>query len=81
MYLLLCFFALLGFFGRQMFFFHEQSVFFRNYRMGALVVNCADHWWVCFTPLFSHAAWYFCSDELLRHSVECICFRYPNLER
>jgi len=24
------------FFGRQMFFFHEQSGFIRNYRMGAL---------------------------------------------
>ena len=31
------FFALLGFFGKQMFFFHEQSGFFRNYRMGALL--------------------------------------------
>jgi len=37
-------------------------------------------WWVCFTPLFQHAAWDFCSYELLCRSVEFIYLRYPNLQ-
>jgi len=41
----MCLFAFLFFFGRQMFFFHEQSEFIRNYRTGALLrLLDACHW-------------------------------------